>query len=282
MAFQGIDFGAGFFDIDTTPNTTSSRSEPHGDRFQLRPGIAWLCSRFSSPPRLHPVSPVPQVLAPQTAVIIQLSLQLPPLHTQPNPMHFRTMTMGTNPLEITARHAYCVCSKQARLARGLGAIVVGKCNATDNVWVKTSIPERTPLASSGQFSGLESHQSGNKCTYSPRFIRAMTAPPNPQAAVQARDQHSMDVDDDDSGFTFGRSSSCPPLDEPARRSPSPPPPISFVPTSETRLACPGIPLEWDIETGKPGRSNSKQFLIAAVLLLALYTGIIPGSYYGAL
>ncbi|KAJ7897896.1 hypothetical protein B0H14DRAFT_3424756 [Mycena olivaceomarginata] len=66
-----------------------------------------------------------------------------------------------------------------------------------NKWVGTSIPERTPLSSSGQFSGLESHQTGSKCTYSAKYnVRAATAPPDPQTILA----DAMDVDEDDFEF----------------------------------------------------------------------------------
>jgi hypothetical protein len=73
-----------------------------------------------------------------------------------------------------------------------------QCNRC-NIWVKTSIPQRTPLSSSGQFAGLKSHQTSTKCTYSPNFTQATTAPPDPQT-THAEDP--MDMDNDDFDFTY--------------------------------------------------------------------------------
>ncbi|KAJ7031846.1 hypothetical protein C8F04DRAFT_1360484 [Mycena alexandri] len=123
-----------------------------------------------------------------------------------------------------------------------------QCNRC-NTWVNTSIPERTPLSSSGQFSGLESHQSGGKCTYSPKYrVRAATAPPDPQTVLT----DAMDVDEDDFDFQYGRSSSLPPEDT-----------LACPPTPETQVtdtispppspfSCRGVVVDWNIEAGPPG------------------------------
>ncbi|KAJ7890866.1 hypothetical protein B0H14DRAFT_2560992 [Mycena olivaceomarginata] len=71
-----------------------------------------------------------------------------------------------------------------------------QCNCCSK-WVNTSIPGRTPLSSPGQFSGLESHQTGNKCTYSPKYhVRAATAPPDPQTVPKTTpaDAYKDEVD----------------------------------------------------------------------------------------
>ncbi|KAJ7748841.1 hypothetical protein B0H14DRAFT_2636447 [Mycena olivaceomarginata] len=83
-----------------------------------------------------------------------------------------------------------------------------------NIWVKTSIPQRTPLSSSGQFAGLESHQTSTK---------------------------------------FGRSSSCPPPEESIPHPPSPLPPAIPAPNLATGHACPGILINWNIEAGSAGK-----------------------------
>ncbi|KAF8199234.1 hypothetical protein K438DRAFT_1966454 [Mycena galopus ATCC 62051] len=82
-----------------------------------------------------------------------------------------------------------------------------QCNRCSK-WVNTSIPERTPLSSAGQFSGLESHQTGSKCTYSPKY-RAATAPPNPQTVPKIIPADTMDVDQDEFDFHNEHSSSAP-------------------------------------------------------------------------
>ncbi|KAJ7106609.1 hypothetical protein C8R44DRAFT_885886 [Mycena epipterygia] len=86
-----------------------------------------------------------------------------------------------------------------------------QCNRCDQ-WVNTSIPGRTPLKFSGQFSGLESHQTGRKCMYSSKYVRGTTAPPAPKNAPQTPDPNAMDVDEEPFESRHGRSSSAPPQD----------------------------------------------------------------------
>ncbi|KAJ7698199.1 hypothetical protein B0H14DRAFT_2649580 [Mycena olivaceomarginata] len=90
-----------------------------------------------------------------------------------------------------------------------------QCNRC-SIWVGTSVPQRIPLASAGQFRPLESHQSGKKCPYSPQFIRGSTAPPAPQTLPDEPMHVDSDSDEDDFQFQHGRSSSCPPEDTSAR------------------------------------------------------------------
>ncbi|KAF8215121.1 hypothetical protein K438DRAFT_1926718 [Mycena galopus ATCC 62051] len=123
-----------------------------------------------------------------------------------------------------------------------------QCNRCSK-WVNSSIPERTPLSSAGQFSGLESHQTGNKCTYSPKY-RAATAPPDPQTVPKTIPADTMDVDQDELDFRNERSSSAPPADI---RPPSPNIQQPFFnPAPAPAASCPGILVDWDIEAGAPG------------------------------
>ncbi|KAJ7670327.1 hypothetical protein B0H17DRAFT_1209427 [Mycena rosella] len=140
-----------------------------------------------------------------------------------------------------------------------------QCNRCDS-WVKTNLPSRTPLSSSGHFYNLETHQNGNKCTYSPKFTRATTAPPQETPA-----SIEMDVDEDDFEFQYGRSSSAPPEDSSRfatvsqTNNPLPSPQIpldiptdttlaSHTPLLPTNLArtCAGVHVDWNIEAGSVG------------------------------
>ncbi|KAF8191392.1 hypothetical protein K438DRAFT_1830440 [Mycena galopus ATCC 62051] len=122
-------------------------------------------------------------------------------------------------------------------------------------WINSSITERTQLLSAGHFFGLEAHQAGTKCMYSPKYTRGASAPPDPQTGP------TMDVDDesddDDIQFQYGQSSSCPPEDTSARQHlphPPNPPPISASPPVQNipSIRCTGVRVDWDIEAGPVG------------------------------
>ncbi|KAJ7490617.1 hypothetical protein FB451DRAFT_1513375 [Mycena latifolia] len=145
-----------------------------------------------------------------------------------------------------------------------------QCNRCTH-WVKTSIPTRTPLSSSGQFSGVESHQTGNKCMYSPKFVRGATAPP----AAHTEPDDAMDIDDD-FDFAYGRSSSAPPediasrtastqrppdstdntthptLNDLPRQTASPNSPFESQNSADTPRPCSGVFVNWNIAAGSAG------------------------------
>ncbi|KAJ7626507.1 hypothetical protein B0H17DRAFT_1286415 [Mycena rosella] len=117
-----------------------------------------------------------------------------------------------------------------------------------------SLPKRTPLSASGHFYNLETHQNGNKCTYSPKFTRATTAPPQETPAST-----EMDVDEDNLEFQYGRSSSAPPEDSSRFAShpnilPSLQPSRDIITDTSVASArtCTGVHVEWNIEAGSVG------------------------------
>ncbi|KAJ7817906.1 hypothetical protein B0H14DRAFT_3741057 [Mycena olivaceomarginata] len=94
-------------------------------------------------------------------------------------------------------------------------------------------------------ASLDSHQTGNKCTYSPKYhVRAATAPPDPQTVPKTT---PADACKDEVDFQNRCSSSAPPEDV---RPPSPEthnPPINPDPTSPS--FCAGVVVDWNIEAG---------------------------------
>ncbi|KAJ6449817.1 hypothetical protein C8R47DRAFT_1084624 [Mycena vitilis] len=144
-------------------------------------------------------------------------------------------------------------SNAARLLKLFDAgHVAAKCNRC-STWVKTSIPERTPLTSAGHFSGLESHQGGTKCLFSRAYIRATTAPPDPQTVRTTVPADDMDVDED--VFPFQRSLSAPPEEiRPLTPEPEEIRPPAPDPASTRASSCPGVLVDWEIEAGPLGRT----------------------------
>lgn len=249
MAFRGINFGAGFFNVASPTDSTSGAREGHNGPAATSESplnILHASARSSAPaastssgrPSLAALH-IPSPFTPSmrsfgtpdsgynssfsfsfpTPTLLHSSARFPAQNSPHSPLEHRSYKAprfrpqdfedlppsdaedddeedGDENADATSLTHLHKLYKAGQIVTEVAENGCWKflCNRCDHP-IATSIAQRIPLVSPGQFGSLDAHQRGRRCTYSPKFVRGASAPPTHQnAPPETSAPEPMDVD----------------------------------------------------------------------------------------